>query len=308
MLSDAELYTAGMKKFKTTNTNEINYYGLGIEVNSAPYNSNVGILVTSYRKHLQFLKATLTNYRKSGNFVLCAYDTPLLPTVVGTLSSNYFPPNDIYLLAHAWVHKHITHDAMKRNGWFWDVKYGFGILDQFEFDYIFCVNGDCIWEKPEGVDEIIDLLGDGDLMSDASASDRGGPIHTCSVIYRIDALREIVNYMSKQMKVPVFGSHNPEQMLKDSVKYLELKEVRAPKQPIHPNGRIDHYHTLKEDCTWKEVLGFRNLGAEAGNWYNPNSDNKPDMPPVEYTDLRFATIYEKKYAEKWIREGNKLLV
>jgi hypothetical protein len=178
----------------------------------------------------------------------------------------------------------------KRNGWFWDVKYGFGILDQFEFDYIFIVNGDCIWENPEGVDDIIELLGDGDLIS--SSSKQNGPIHTCSVLYKMDALREIIKYMSRQMKVPVFGAYSPEEMLTSAVKYLGLKEVYAPEQPRYPSGKIDHYNSLKQDCTWKKILGYRNLGAERVNWYKYQSG---DRPPVEYTDLRYASYYEKKY-------------
>lgn len=293
MLSDNELCTAGLKEYKDYNLNNLNYYGIGIELNSVPYHSNVAILVTSFHEHLVFLKSTLENYRRTGKFVICAYDNPQLPIRKQTLNIDKYPSLDIFLLPHSWVFKHITHDASKRNGWFWDIKYGFGILDQFEFDYVFTVNGDCIWERPEGVDEIIELLGDGDLIS--SSSMENGPTHTCSVLYKIDALRDIIKYMSKLMKVPVFGSRSPEEMLTSAIRYLGLKEVYCPEQPLYPGGKIDHYNSLKQDCTWKKILGYRNLGAERVNWYKYNSG---DRPPVEYTDLRFASFYEKKYAKE----------
>jgi len=195
MIDETEKALAGITPWKNEwswpgEKNENNWYELSMNYNSIPYNSDMAILVTSWRGHLKWLKATLTNYRLTGKFVICAYDPPYysFSSQKESLMKEYMPRIDVLLLAHSWTLKHITYDFDIRNGWFWDVRYAQGIIKQFDnFKYVFCVNGDCVWEKPENINKMVEILGDGDLMSDASDYDgeQSGTIHTCSVIYKI---------------------------------------------------------------------------------------------------------------------------
>ena len=129
--------------------------------------SDMAILVTSYDGHMMFIKNTLEQYKKSNKYVICSYDKH---------TTNI--PNDIFNIPHSWVFKHITYGAEKRNGWLWDIIYGAGLVKLFtNFEYVFTVNGDCIWDKPKGVKDVIELIGSYDLMS----SSCNGTIHSCSV-------------------------------------------------------------------------------------------------------------------------------
>jgi len=293
---------------------ENNWYELSMNYNSIPYQSNMAIIVTSYVGHLKWLKATLTNYRLSGKFVICAYDLPFYAWsgAAGRDLDSMFPHAGIFLLAHSWVFKHLTYDCDKRNGWFWDVRYAHGIVKQFSnFKYIFCTNGDCILEKPDGLDEIVDILGDGDVMSDASTFDgvNSGNIHTCSVMYKIDAFNAIFDNIAEKMRIPVIGSRSPETCLREAINECGLKEVLAPKQPMYPDepyqNQVDHYHSFNQDCTWKEVLGFRNLGAE----YNTGLQEQLELPPREYFDLYRDGIYlnnmEKSTLYHYYKTGDR---
>jgi hypothetical protein len=57
------------------------------------------------------------------------------------LMITHFPRPDHLLLAHAWVFKHKTYDNAKREGWFWNLKYAQGVINQFpNLKYVFCVN------------------------------------------------------------------------------------------------------------------------------------------------------------------------
>lgn len=280
---------------------ELNWVDLSMNFNSAPFQSDMAILVTSWYGHLKWLKATLTNYRLTGKFVLCSYDNHIRGFGISELD-RVLPSVDIFPLAHAWVFKHSTFDCDKRNGWFWDVKYGHDIISQYpNFKYVFCVNGDCIWEKPENVDQIVELLGDGDLMS----SSCDNTIHTCSVIYKIDAFKAIVKYMTNRMKVPVIGSNSPEGMLREAVKILKLKNVIAPKQPMYTDNTVDHYSCYHQDSTWKEVLGFRNLEAEN----QVCSIERLEPAPKEYWDLRndglFLNGHERETISKYFETGDR---
>ena len=86
-------------------------------LNDFPLRSDKAIVVTSWDGHRLFLKHTLTNYMKTGAYVICSYDC-----------KGEFPSSDIMKIPHAWVFKHKTYGADKRIGWLWDTVYAAGVL------------------------------------------------------------------------------------------------------------------------------------------------------------------------------------
>lgn len=274
MITNIEKKLAGISRWQEEvygqyrNKDNVSWYDLSVSYNNYPCHMDTAIIVTSWRGQLKWLKATLEKYRLSGAFVILAYDNPLYGWVnPGTfLPDRDFPNQTHYLLAHSVVTKHITYDADKRNGWFWSVRYAQGIIKQFKnIKYVFCTNGDCIWDKPEGLRDVINLLGDNELMSGQSWGDY---IHTASVLYKADAFNRIVDEMADLMSVPVIGAQSPEHMLSESCKKLGIKVLHAPKQPKDKDGTNDAYACYSQESTWKELLGFRNLFAEQETAWN----------------------------------------
>ena len=254
---------------ETRGKDGVSWYDLSILYNSLPCESDIAIIVTSHKGHLRWLKATLTNYRLTNAFVILAYDNPFYAWAEKTEEYilKCMPNVYHYLLANAFVMKHNTYDCDKRNGYFWDVRYAQGVIRNFKnIKYVFVVNGDCIFDKPEGVRDVINLLDDADLMSGQSTENL---IHTASVIYKVDAFNAIFDYMAEIMRVPVIGSHSPEVMLREAVTELKLKVRHVEKQSLDPkDNTVDMYACYNQDSTWKDLLGFRNLFAEyetAGN-------------------------------------------
>jgi hypothetical protein len=255
---------------------------LFMNMNDAPFNTDTAVVVTSWAGHLGWLKATLTSYRNSGAYVVLSYDN------YSYIWENLDAPEVIHqklprplhtLLAHSFVMKHKTYDADKRIGWFWNVKYALAIVSAFpNIKYLYCTNGDCIWEKPEGLQEIKDMLGDGDFIS--GQSEKNNTIHTACVLYKVDALKKIVDYMTTRICPMVIAGQSPETMLANAVKILDLKEVMAPEQPRLPTGEIDWYCTLNLPSTWKSVLGFRNLYAEQEH----RTNNRMEQLHPKYMD------------------------
>jgi hypothetical protein len=239
---------------------EYTWNDMEFNMNSFPFQTDTAIIVTSYAGQLGWLKATLTNYRKSGALVILAYDnTSYIWNNIEDVDyyQHMFPRPIHYLLAHATVIKHKTYDADKRTGWFWDVKYAQSIINGFpNIKYVYCTNGDCIIEKPEGIKELPAILGDGDFISGQSTP--GSTIHTANIFYKIDSFNKIMDYMSNRMKHSVMASQSPEGLLRDAVDELKLKETFA-EQPLDKHGNIDYYGKEDADCTWKRVLGFKNL-------------------------------------------------
>src|SRR3990167_5546375 len=268
---------------------------LEFNMNDAPYHSDTAIIVTSYQGQLGWLKATLSNYRKSGHFVILAYDNPVYiwNNIDDTDYMLKMLPRPIhYLLAHSVVVKHKTYDADKRTGWYWDVKYAQNIINGFKnIKYIYVTNGDCIVEKPEGFQELKEILGDRDLMS--GQSEPGKTIHTANILFSIKGFNAVMDYMSERMKFPIMASYSPEALLRDAVDCLELNEVFA-EQPMDKDGQIDYYCKENSDSTWKRVLGFRNLYHEFE--YHENNSLEPPSCFKDYMDSFKDYFY---FREDW---------
>lgn len=289
--------TAGLEKWQENfgqgmerrGADGLSWYDLSINCNSTPHDAKIAIIVTSYWGQLKWLKATLSAYRQvPGAFVILAYDNPFYAWVPKNPHDMHrtMPNPDHYLLAHAVVHKHITYDSDKRNGWYWDVRYAQGIIKQFpNIKHVYMTNGDCICEKPEGFAEIIELLGDGDLM--AGQSDNG-LVHTADVIFKVDAFHRIFDWIAEVMRVPVLGSRSPEGNLRDAITALNMKLVHAPLQGLDPEGpTVDWYSRFGQDSTWKRVLGYRNLFAE----YETLGNFGMEPLPAKYVDSYMDWLY-----------------
>ena len=278
MISDIEKKLIGIEKIENNfcgwdtyfhkrknNPLDISWGDLCLNYNSLPYKSDTCFVLTSYWKHLRWLKASLLSYRLTGKFVICAYDNPFKPWDISKPEIDmklFVPRRDHFQLAHSFVFKHITYGDDKRFGSYWDMKYAQGIMSLFDFKYVFLGTTDCVFDKPDGVNEVIEILGDGDLMSVSSA---GNSIHSNSVIFKKVAFDKVMEYMDIHFKTPIigYGCKNTDVMLSEAVKCFNLKEVKAPEQPIYPkDGSVDHYCCYGQPSTWKNVLGFHNLFAE----------------------------------------------
>lgn len=254
------------------------------KLNNIPFDREVAIIVTSWNGHLMYLRQTLINYMKSKAYVICSYD-----------SNGQYPPPDVIKIPHSFVFKHTTYGAEKRNGWLWDIVYGAGVINSFSnIKYVFCVNSDCIWDKPNGLKDIIDLLGDYDLM----ASSINSTIHTCSMIFKIDAFKSFVQSIIGQLENIVPESFSPEAVIRDWAQEYKLKKKIPPLQAKYPEGhthggQVDHYSSYHQDSTWKRLLGFRNLGGEH-KW---SCLEHLEPVPSPYFDLRdkgkFLNQHEK---------------
>ena len=244
--------------------------------------TNIAIIVTSYEGHLPFLKYVLTKYRETNAYTICSYDRH---------GENI--PNDILDIPHSWVFKHPTFGAEKRNGWLWDIVYAAGILLQFNnIEYIFTTNGDTVWDKPQNLNQIVELMGDADLMSSSS----NGTIHTCNKIWKRKAFYEFVSWIRTNLTSNRPESYSPEVLLRDFMSISKFTHKTAPKQPLFPvnhfyEGKVDHYSSYHQNCTWKEILGYRNLGGE----HKAGCQEHLEPVPAKYFDLRDGGKFLNKH-------------
>ena len=308
MLTDEERRTARMVSFGEEpsahdHSQRPNLVDLSLNYNNIPHKSNAVIICTSHRGHLTFLKGALRSYRETGKFIICSYDPPATAWYEDKYFDDNMPDLETSLAAHMWIHKHITYEEPKRNGWFWDVRYAQGVVRNFDnFKYVFTVNGDCIWEKPEGVDELIKLMGDHDLM--AVTSDEG-TIHTCAVLFKREVFMRVMDYMAEYHKTSIIGSYSPERLLLQAVKQLDLKELKVPNQPIDPvDGSVDHYTRYKQSHTWNDIVGFRNIGAE---WYTALIERyePPDKKHINFKFFKAIFAHCSEHILQYYETGDR---
>lgn len=265
----------------------MSWYDLSVNLNSIPCQTKLAIIVTCWQGQLKWLKSVLRSYRMTGAFVIMAYDNPFYPWQRQrdlSQMARVMPNPEHYLLANSVVHKHITYDADKRNGWFWDVRYAQGIVKQFKnIEHVYVTNGDCICEKPEGFKALIELLGDAEFM--AGQETGGNVFHTADMLFKVDAFHRVFDYMAEMFRVPVIGSRSPEGSLAEAIHKLEIKFKSAPLQPFDTDGTVDMYTRYGQPSTFSQLLGFKNLFAEyetAGNqgrsmmYLKPYVDNYMD--------------------------------
>lgn len=272
---------------RANNPHDVTWYDLNFNYNSPMYQSDTCIILTSYCRHLIWMKHSLQQYRKTGKFVVVGYDNPFRAYEDNPYFDNkhVLPRREHFLAAHCFVIKHPTYDSNKRFGSFWDTKYAQSIMNAFDFKYVMLGTTDCCFDKPEGIDELIQILGDGDFMACASGStpNSTGTIHTSNMIFKKDAFNKVLEHMTNHFKVPLMGHmcKNFETMMRDSVQLYGLKETIAPKQPIYPkDGTVDMYSCYGQTSTWKDILGFHNLFAE----YQTAAEERLEPPSKEYID------------------------
>lgn len=242
-------------------------------------NTDTVIIVPTYDGHLSFLKKVLEQYRKTGKYVICSYDRHFLS-----------PPIDILDIPHSWVFKHRTYGADKRNGWLWDIVYAAGIVKLFSnIKYVITANGDCIWDKPNNINKLFELLGKGDILS---ASSEPNLIHTCNMVMSRAFFLVFVDRIKERLEENRPESYSPEVLLRNFVKANSFVNVPVPKQPIYPKehfygGKVDHYSAYRQDSTFKEIVGYRNLGAE----HKAACLEHLEPVPIKYMDLREDGMY-----------------
>lgn len=281
--------------------------------NNRPFKAEVAIAVTSWMGHLKWMKYTLGSYRRTGAFVILAFDSHIKSDNIQDLK-HHLPPTDILALADSVVLKHSTWDADKRNGWLWNIIYASAIIDRFKnFKYILTVNSDCALDRPEGLTELIGLLGDHDYMSQSveyNSPCEPKTVHTCSLLFKREAFLRTSEFLTSAMKVAGPESYSPELLLLEAQKECRLRLAETPESPRFPEwhdfaGAIDHYQSYNESSTWKSILGFRNLCAES----DTAGIERLAPLPAKYFDLRdegaLLPGYERESLYQYYMTGDK---
>lgn len=246
----------------------------------------VGVLLTSHPGNRPFLKDSLETHKKLGFWTTVVYDNYFDPNQKHITYEQCMPKRDVFDMADTFIIPHHQTWGGVLYPYFWLLYHGVHTMGAF--DYVFCSNGDCILEKPEGFPKIMEMLGDADIMG-CGYEDNGGRelFNTTSFIAKTSAIQDIMRHFRDYLiGIDTYEKYaekmgNTEGRFAVAIKELGLKVKKVPVNPVntqvaYPGG------------TWYDILGFRHTHAE----WRMALKGKGKMPS-EYIDNRYNIVKQK---------------
>lgn len=259
----------------------------------------LAVLIISYPGQRAFLRACVESHKKLGYFIALTYDNYVDPKEPSVDHNDLMPDKDILDMVDLFIMPH--HQTWKdvNYPYFWGVKWGVSALQ--DFDYIYCLDGDFVLDKPEGFEKLFSLLGDGDIMT--CGPDNDLEVSSGAYIVRSKPFAKIVQYMQDHF-IP-FENYEKyvhlggaEGRIRAAIRDLDLKMVSVQDAP-----EPDCTHNLKG--TWYDLVGLRHIHGEL-DW----AFKKRLVPPhSDYIDGKYLKpIYRYDLIRKyWDTQDNNLL-
>lgn len=239
----------------------------------------VGILLTSSPYSRPYLKGSLETHRKLDFWTVLSYDNFINPAFTPEEASYdaWMPPKDVMELVDTFLLTHHQTWGGVSYPFMWQLRLAAGILSSFE--YVYCANSDCIIEKPEGFPQLLEMMGDADIMSAGPTLER--EIGTAAFIIKgkhfpalaAHMIDHVVPFEKYEESTQEFG--NTEGRMKRAVDALGLK-VAVCKPPFN-----EQHH--EAGGGFYDAIGFRHVHGEHNYAYRYHK-----IPPrPEYFDKRY---------------------
>jgi len=248
------------------------------------------VIIPTHRYQRPWLKACLEGVGKLGYFSILAYDNPFHAGQVARPMDKLLPPNNILALVDYISVKPKTFHSGVTVPHMWNMIFAVNQASILGFEYVFCVNGDFIMERPENFQQLRDMMGDADMFPLAWNPNKP----SCGTAAFIAKTEPQVKFWRDFARTVHQPKGNAEARMGRYYKENKLKVYHNQQGPMShqmPNEKSDWYNTV----------GLRHLHAEnkIRRWEKKT--------PIEekYFDKRFMTPNEKKYLTEYWKTGDK---
>ena len=265
---------------------------------------SVGILLTGSSYSRPYMKHSVSTHKSLGYWLVLSYDNFVNPEWPEVDYNQFLPTKDIMELVDTFLMTHHQNWGGVSYPYMWQLRLASGIFQHF--DYVYCANGDCMLEKPEGFPKLLELLGDKDFMSAGPSLPR--EIGTAGFIVKSRAFMDIAKHMIDHV-VPFeeyekstgeFG--NTEGRLAVAIRDLGLTQAVVPefgKCDLHPV--CEQFH--QPSGTWYDLVGFRHIHGEHNYAYRYHK-----IPPHhDYLDQRFMGDEYNQIKAYWETKDMEIL-
>lgn len=224
----------------------------------------IGVLMTAHPSTRPFLKASIETHKKLGYWITLAYDNYWDPKNKQSTYDILMPKREVFDQVDTFIIPHHQTWGGVLYPYFWILKFGLHTMGAFE--YVYCTNGDCVLEKPENFEQIIDMLGDGDIIGCGWEKTPQGKemFNTTAFLAKTTAAQAMMKHFQDHL-IPFdnyekyaeeFG--NTESRFALAIKQLGLKLVKVPENPYNTQSHKPGHGT------WYKTIGFRHIHGEWG--------------------------------------------
>jgi hypothetical protein len=250
----------------------------------------LGILLTSHPGNRPFLKASVESHKKLGYWLAVVYDNYWNPIHKGASYDGLMPKREVFDEIDTFIISRYQTWGGVLYPYFWCLKFGLQTMGGFE--YVYCANGDCILEKPENFDQLLDMMGDADIFGVGWEKNNKRPLfNTTGFIARTTAINAMMKHFQDHL-IPLDNYEkyaqemgNTEARFARAIKDLDLKCVKPKENPFNTQ-------VWKPGVgTWYKTVGFRHIHGE----YNYQTRyGKKENIPWNYIDETYFNIKRKK--------------
>lgn len=244
---------------------------------------SIGVLLTAHPGGRPFLKYSLESHKKLGFWTTVVYDNYWDPDNKDITYEQCMPKRDVFDMADTFLISHHQTWGGVLYPYFWCLY--LGVQTMGAFDYIFCSNGDCVLEKPEGFSKIMEMIGDADIMGCGYEYNHGRELfNTTSFIAKTSAIQAIMKHFRDHLigidTYEKFAEKmgNTEGRFAVAINELGLKCKKVPVNPVNTQ-------VAAPGGTWYDIMGFRHIHAE----WRMALKGKGKMP-IEYIDDRYGLV------------------
>lgn len=253
--------------------------------------NKLAVLIVSYPGQRAYLKFCVETHSKLGLLTALSYDNYVNPENPFVDHNLMMPQKEVLDRIDLFLMPHHQTWGDTDYPFFWALKWGANALKDFE--YVYCVNGDFVLEKPEGFHRLLEIMGDSDMMT--SGPDASDCIANGAFIIRSKWFLPMVQFIQDTyIPFPVYESHvhrfgNCENRMAFFVQKSGLKLKSVPKPLIWDDPSA-------EESTWTEVCGLRHIHGELDYAFK-----KRLVPPhYKYLDERYLLpIYNYRLIKKY---------
>jgi len=259
-------------------------------------NQDIAIIIPTYWNHSPWLRACLESCKKTGLYICLAYDNHLWHK---SDMNRMFPVPEVMALADMVGIPPRTRFVSVGVGHAWNMIYNLKILHEFGFPYVLSIAGDCIMERPEGVPELFEMLGDADIICNKYNPDTIGDCGTLGVLAKTEVY---LGYFECFIRNQYVGHATTEHRLFDFVHNNGYKVVSVDNS-AHDFKMPDH------NSTWNKLIGYRHLHAEQHirqeSRYYPIEEEHYDFGPNAIYISKDSPLHkwyqtkDLKYLEQW---------
>ena len=250
----------------------------------------LGILLTSHPGNRPFLKASVEYHNKLGYWLAVVYDNYWNPIHKGASYDGLMPKREVFDEIDTFLISRYQTWGGVLYPYFWCLKFGLQTMGGFE--YVYCANGDCILEKPENFDQLLDMMGDADIFGVGWEQNNKRPLfNTTGFIARTTAINAMMKHFQDHL-IPLDNYEkyaqemgNTEARFARAIKDLDLKCVKPKENPFNTQ-------VWKPGVgTWYKTVGFRHIHGEYN--YQMRYGKKENIP-WNYIDESYLNLKRKK--------------